>query len=192
MSKGLAFIAFFLTLVLVILSIIYLFLKANAPCSVSIISNSKLLRVKIEDRQKFKEFVSKYVTCQEGYFLAGDPVTKEASKVRRVKYIITDEEQIFKVTTGKSRDNLRDVAKLLYSYGFELNTKSREALIYFNPTAEFIGSPQFTNQLIFTLAALSDYLNNYNNPDKLLLRIGKLEDFNFDTEKIGVSYEKLF
>ena len=164
---------------------------ARTGCSIEIDSSSKILSLEIKDEALLKEFIFKYVPCNDGFFAVGNPISKKASKVNTIKYILTDSEQAYKVTSGRTRENPYDEGELKYSYSFFISDNLKEAYVNLNPTEIYLKEEQFDRILVFTLASLADYLNKYDRPQDLLLRNGSLEDFNIKAEEIGISYEKL-
>lgn len=150
-------------------------------CWVEVVSDSKVIKVKVTDRKKFSEFVQKFVPCRDGQFILGEPVNISGP------YRVSRLEVEFSDRPGKNRS--RDGEKTLMTFGYEFFPDKSLARIRLQLEADFVRRADFARILPFIIAARADAVYNYTDTLAWMERKVKLEEFGWSLAEAGLSYD---
>jgi hypothetical protein len=169
--------------------VIFLGLKAGLfgfGCRLSFISE-KGSGIRLTNIIKFKHFVRDFISCEDGFFVVGDPYTMEGPfKVKQIEVFITKTPQLHSLF-DKSPDDPQRVK--IYSWDYEFNTPDKLRLkIWFNQNylKEKIKSDK---AIAYYLAARLDELSKYSDSKNRLGYTVAMEFFSYTDKEVGLSYE---
>jgi len=176
-------------LVSVLLSALYFLLRSNSfypaflGCNVSIVSNSKIVSVKVVNKKLFKSFAESLLHCKKGYFKVGHPYEGTGPFFVKSVQIIIDDNKYQNVTyDGKNTDG---------SLGAELNNFDFDfikgkAIIRISFTSDFVNKSDFRDRIAFDLASRIDSLYKYNDFRERIERNYKNANTSYLSKGIGL------
>ena len=130
----------------------------NKKCRVSLVSDSKVLVVKIKNQKKLERFVAKYLPCEKGNYTLGDSSTGlEVTGLNLVEIRISDDRQTLGVykTEGEEKVQLAS-----FGYQFEpLNEKKARINLQFEKG--YLEGEDLPEKLTYFIASRLDHLNKF-------------------------------
>ena len=156
-------------------------ISGNRKCEVELVSESKVIKVEVVDKEKFYKFITDYIPCERGYFTAGYPVNIEGPyKLRKIVWNFTDLPQKSRV-----RPNASEEPMMSFDYEFFPDEK------YVNVNAqieeEYMSWEHFSRHLAYFIASRADSMYKFNDREEWIT--GKQDDYKFRAEEIGLSYQ---
>lgn len=155
-----------------------------ADCEIRFKSVSDVVRITVLDMGKFREFVSEFIPCEEGYFLGNaEGVQWGAKKYKVLEFLVDD--------SVNSRKILGGGEDVLLSYGIsEQDSEIMSVLLQFDRslvTASISAQQDFTKTIPFAVAAGANLWKEGENA-----KIIDGSDWTkFTLDKSGLNYEVL-
>lgn len=155
-----------------------------ANCEIRFRSTSDVVRVEVVDMAKFREFVSQYIPCEEGYFLGNREGVQWGTKKYKILEFWVDDNGYKRTVKGRN-------SSPVFSYGIsDVKPGVMGVLLQFDQSlvaASTSAEHDFSKTMPFAVAAGANLWQVGEN--------GKIidgsEESKFTLEKSGLSYEAL-
>ena len=130
----------------------------NKKCKVNVVSESRVLEVKVKNQKKLVNFVAKYLPCVGGAYALGDATTGMAViGIKMAEIHISDDRQTLGVykTEGEEKVQLAS-----FGYQFEL-LNEKKARINLQFEKGYLEGEDLPEKLTYFIASRLDHLNKF-------------------------------